>query len=152
MAQIASAAAALGVESIGALRSVPRALARIEALEDQLLRRRARHVFTENERVEVVRDELTGTAPAHERFVAVGKAMFRSHASLETDFDVSCEELNLAVDEAFKAGALGARLTGSGRGGSAVALMRRAQANKAAQLIDAAFARQGLPRPAFSFF
>ncbi|WP_291377629.1 galactokinase family protein [Demequina sp.] len=152
MAQIGRAAAALGVESIGALRAVPGALARIEAIDDPILRKRARHVFTENERVEVVRDELTGTAPAHERFVAVGKAMYRSHASLETDFDVSCEPLNLAVDQAFRAGALGARLTGSGRGGSAVALIRRAQATGTARLIDAAFVAGGLPRPAFAFF
>jgi galactokinase len=152
MSETSRAAAALGVESIGAMRSVPGALELIEALEDPLLSKRARHVFTENERVELVRDELTGTAPAHERFVAVGKAMFRSHASLETDFDVSCDTLNLAVDEAFRAGALGARLTGAGRGGSAVALMRRAQATTSASRIDARFRESDLPRPSFAFF
>ncbi len=150
--QTRQAAQALGVDSIGALRTVPGGFARVEALDDPLLRKRARHVFTENERVELVRDELTGTAPAHERFVAVGKAMYRSHASLETDFDVSGDALNLAVDTAFKAGALGARLTGCGRGGSAVALVRRAQATGTAQAINAAFMQRALPRPAFGFF
>lgn len=150
MAETDRAVEALGVASIGAMRDVPGSLARIEALDDPLLRRRARHVFTENERVALVRDELTGTAPAHERFVAVGKAMYRSHASLEVDFDVSSDALNLAVDVAFKAGALGARLVGSGRGGSAVALIRHSQAAHTARLIDAQFRASGLPRPVFA--
>lgn len=152
MAETDRAVEALGVASIGAMRDVPGSLARIEALDDPLLRRRARHVFTENERVELVRDELTGTAPAHERFVAVGKAMYRSHASLEVDFDVSSDALNLAVDVAFKAGALGARLVGSGRGGSAVALIRDSQAARTARLIDAQFRASGLLRPVFAHF
>jgi len=150
MAETDRAVQALGVASIGAMQGVEGALARIEALDDPLLRKRARHVFTENDRVELVRDELTGTAPAHERFVAVGKAMYRSHASLEVDFDVSGDALNLAVDVAFKAGALGARMVGSGHGGSAVALVRHAQAASTAQLIDGAFRESGLPRPVFA--
>lgn len=152
MAETRRAVEALGVTSIGAMRGTRGALARIEALDDPLLRKRARHIFTENERVELVRDELTGIAPAHERFVAVGKAMYRSHASLDVDFDVRNDALNLAVDAAFGAGALGARLAGSGRGGSAVALIRRAQANVTARLIDEAFRDSGLPRPAFALF
>lgn len=152
MAETDRAVEALGVASIGAMQDVPGSLARIEALDDPLLRRRARHVFTENERVELVRDELTGTAPAHERFIAVGKALYRSHASLEADFDVSSDALNLAVDVAFRAGALGARLVGSGGGGSAVALVRHAQAASTAQLIDEAFRASGLPRPVFALF
>ncbi len=152
MAETDRAVEALGVASIGSMRDVPGSLARIEALDDPLLRKRARHVFTENERVELVRDELTGTGPAHERFVAVGKAMYRSHASLEVDFDVSGEALNLAVDVAFNVGALGARLLGTGRAGSAVALIRRSQATVAAQRIDAKFRDSGLPRPVFALF
>ena len=152
IAEADRAVAALGVASIGVMQDVPGSLARIEALDDPLLRRRARHIFTENERVELVRDELTGTAPAHERFVAVGKAMYRSHASLDVDFDVSSDALNLAVDVAFAAGALGARLVGSGRGGSAVALVRQSQAAATAQLIDAEFRANGSPRPVFALF
>lgn len=150
MAEVDRAAKALGVESIGAMRETGGALARIEALEDPVLRRRARHVLTECERVELVRDDLTGTAPAHERFVAIGKAMYRSHASLEIDFDVSSDALNLAVDVAFRHGALGARLAGAGRGGSAVALVRLAQAAGTARAVDAAFREQSMPRPVFS--
>ena len=143
---------ALGVSKLRELHSAPGGLARIEALADPDLRKRARHIFTENERVDLVRDELTGTAPAHERFVSVGKAMYRSHASLELNFDVSCDELNLAVDTAFRVGALGARLIGAGDGGSAIALIRRSQAVGAAQAIDSAFQERGLTRPTFAFF
>lgn len=150
MDEVERARQALGVRSLRDLQDAPDGFARIEALEDQLLRRRARHVFTENERVDLVRDELSGTAPAHERFVAVGKAMYRSHASLELDFDVSTPELNLAVDTAFRLGALGARLVGPGVGGSAVALVRRAAAKATAAAIAQEFASAGAPEPSFA--
>jgi len=152
MADAAAAAKALGVSGLRELHGEPNGLARIASIADPILRKRARHIFTENERVDQVRDELTGTAPAHERFVSVGKAMYRSHASLEVDLDVSCSELNLAVDTAFRVGALGARLVGAGGGGSAIALIRRSQSAGAATLIDQAFQKQGLARPRFAFF
>ena len=151
MAQAHAAAVALGVDTLRDLHTMPEGRAMIERLGDPVLRMRARHIYTENERVDLVRDELTGTAPAHERFVAVGKAMYRSHASLETDFEVSNDALNLAVDTAFRVGALGARLVGAGGGGVVIALIRRAQASGAAAQIDAQFREQGLPRPAFAF-
>ena len=152
MAAADAAAVALGISELRELHAGPNGLARIESIVDPILRKRARHIFTENERVDLVRDELTGTAPAHQRFVAVGKAMYRSHASLEMDFDVSRTELNLAVDTAFRVGALGARLVGAGDGGSAIALIRRSQSTGAAQLIDAEFQDRGLARPRFAFF
>jgi len=152
MADAAAAAQALGVSELRELHRQPNGLARIKAMSDPVLRKRARHIFTENERVDQVRDELTGTAPAHERFVSVGKAMYRSHASLEVDLEVSCAEVNLAVDTAFRVGALGARLVGAGGGGSAIALIRRSQSAGAAKLIDQAFQEEGLARPRFAFF
>lgn len=150
MAEIGAATTTLGVKSLRELQDAPEGLARIESLADQVLRRRARHVLTENERVDLVRDELSGTAPAHERFVAVGKAMYRSHASLEMDFEVSSAELNLAVDTAFRLGALGARMVGPGCGGSAVALVRRAAARATAQAVTAEFAAAGASPPSFA--
>lgn len=152
MREADAATKALGLERLRELHLLPNGLARIESITDPVLRKRARHIFTENQRVDLVRDELTGTAPAHERFVSVGKAMYRSHASLELDFEVSCPELNLAVDTAFRVGALGARLVGVGRGGSIIALVRRSQSAGAARAIDAAFQEQGLARPLFAFF
>lgn len=150
MRESTDAAIALGVPTVRALQDRSGSLARIEALENPVLRRRARHIFTENERVDLVRDELSGTAPAHERFVAVGKAMYRSHASLELDFEVSSAPQNLAVDTAFRAGALGARMIGSGMGGSVVALVRRALVDQTARAIEAELVKAGLPRPSFA--
>ncbi len=143
------AAQALGVENLGELHGAPDGAQRIESLADPLIRRRAWHVYTENERVELVRDELSGTGPAHERFVAVGKAMYRSHASLESDLEVSTPELNLAVETAFRSGALGAHMVGTGRDGCAVALVRRAAAASTAEVIDKTFHERGLARPTF---
>jgi galactokinase len=68
------------------------------------------------------------------------------------DLEVSCDELNVAVDTAFRVGALGARMVGAGGGGSAVALVRRSQAAAAAKLIDSEFQANGLARPSFAFF
>ncbi|NTV38821.1 MAG: galactokinase [Demequinaceae bacterium] len=152
MAEADAAAKALGVAKLAELRTTPNGVALVEAIVDPVIRRRARHICTENERVDLVRDELTGTAPAHQRFVAVGKAIYRSHASLEVDFEVSRSELNLAVDTAFRVGALGARMVGAGDGGSAIALIRRSQSVGAAQQIDAVFQERGLARPRFAFF
>lgn len=149
MEEADAAARELGVASLRELHDMPDGRDRIEALHNEVLRRRARHTFTENERVELVRDELAGTAPAHERFVAVGKAMFRSHASLDGDLDVSCEALNLAVETAFRSGALGAHMVGAGVDSSAVALIRKASAGSTARAIDQALSAAGLPRPAF---
>ena len=150
MAEARAAEAALGVSSLREVHDLPNGLARIESLADETLRKRARHVFTENERVMLVCDELSGTAPAHERFVSVGKAMYRSHASLEIDFEISCDALNLAVDTAFRSGALGARMVGAGGGGSAAALIRRSQAATVVRAIDAEFTAAGESRPSFA--
>ncbi|GIG55328.1 galactokinase [Demequina activiva] len=147
--QCAAAAQALGVASLRELAGAPDARMRIEALADPVLKARARHVVAEIERVSDVCAELANTGPAHERFVHVGKQLYRSHASLEVDFDVSSADLNLAVDSAFRAGVLGARLVGAGFGGSAIALVRRAEADHVAARIDEAFVAEHRPRPRF---
>ena len=147
--ECAEAAAALGVSSLRELAGHHGARTRIEALADPVLRSRARHVVAEIERVTDVCAELANTGPAHERFVHVGRQLFRSHASLEVDFEVSSAALNLAVDTAFRSGALGARLVGAGFGGSALALVRRVEADQMAQLIDEAFVEAGRERPRF---
>ncbi|WP_159450149.1 galactokinase family protein [Demequina sp. NBRC 110056] len=147
--QCAAAAAALGVERLRDLVGVHGARFRIEGLPDPVLRARARHVVTEVERVIDVSAQLAGTGPAHERFVDIGKQLFRSHASLEVDFEASTPELNLAVDTAFRSGALGARMVGAGFGGSTLALVRRADADAVASDIDRAFTASGRERPRF---
>ena len=108
------AARLLGVES---LRDADKAA--VEALQEPL-RRRARHVIGENERVLAAVDAMR--ARDLDRF---GALMRESHESLRDDFEVSCEELDLLVELASGTdGVLGARLTGAGFGGCAVNLVR----------------------------
>ena len=110
------AAAVLGVP---ALRDAT--LEQVQAAADELgdeRLRRARHVVSENARVlAAVRALETGDADA------LGPLMAASHASLRDDFEVSVVELDTAVEAALEAGAVGARMTGGGFGGSAVALV-----------------------------
>lgn len=148
-AECADAAHALGAHDLREVADSPRALRRIESLADPVARRRARHVVSEIERVRLVAAELGGTAPAHERFVSIGKAIFRSHASLDVDYEASRPSLDLAVDAAFRAGALGARVSGAGGGGSVIALVRKAQAESTAMQITEAFAAEGRTPPRF---
>lgn len=90
-------------------------LATVETGLDGVLRRRARHVVTENQRVlEVVERLRIG--------VGIGDVLLASHASLRDDFEVSCPELDAVVEVAVEAGASGARLTGAGFGGCAISL------------------------------
>ncbi|MDX3096775.1 galactokinase [Streptomyces sp. ME01-24h] len=135
------AAALLGVE---ALRDIPfealdDALAR---LEDPALRPLVRHVVTEDHRVERV-VELLGTGDAR----AIGPVLTEGHASLRDDFRVSCPELDLVVSAGVEAGALGARMTGGGFGGSAIVLVEESASEKTAEAIVGAFAAAGHREP-----
>jgi galactokinase len=108
-----------------------------------VLQRRARHVVTENERVRraaaLLRDGETEQ---------VGALLTAGHASLREDFEVSCPELDLAVDVAIGSGAWGARMTGAGFGGCAIALLPADRADDVAAAVRAAFAREGYAAPA----
>ena len=70
-----------------------------------------------------------------------------SHESLRDDFEVSCPELDLAVETAMAAGAAGARMTGGGFGGSAVALVSRPEAERIGAAVVRAFERSGYAAP-----
>ncbi|WP_312180146.1 galactokinase [Arthrobacter sp.] len=105
--------------------------------------RRARHVVSENARVLAVVEHLeTGRPPAR-----LGPLLDAGHESLRDDFEVSCPELDLAVDAAKAAGALGARMTGGGFGGSAIALVRRDDAGRVGAAVTRAFSRSGYTAP-----
>ncbi|QZY29202.1 galactokinase [Nocardioides coralli] len=114
----------------------------VEGLTDEVLRRRARHVVTEIDRV-----VETVAALADRDWFRVGALLAASHASLRDDFEVSCPELDVAVDAAVTAGALGARMTGGGFGGSAIALVREAEADEVGDRVRAAFDAKGWPTP-----
>lgn len=87
----------------------------------EIIARRARHVISENYRVQA------GVKALREgNFSTFGKLMIESHQSLKDDYEVSCAELDLLVDLALKQeGVLGARMTGAGFGGCTVNLLRR---------------------------
>jgi len=85
---------------------------------DEVAFRRARHVVTENERVLAAAEGLrTGD------FASLGAVIDASHRSLRDDFEVSTPELDRAVGTATSAGAIGARMTGAGFGGCAIAIV-----------------------------
>lgn len=106
--------------------------------------RRVRHVVTENARV------LDLVAALRERDAdRVGELMLGSHASLRDDYEVSCRELDLAVEAAVGAGALGARMTGGGFGGSAIALVEEAAVEPVARAVAEGFEEAGLETPHF---
>jgi len=84
---------------------------------DPLTFRRARHIVTENERVLETAALLRAGAPER-----LGPLLLASHNSMRDDFEISTPALDLAVDAATQAGALGARMTGGGFGGSAIVL------------------------------
>lgn len=114
------------------------------SLDDPVLHRRARHVITEIARVREAADALRKN-----RVRALGPLLDASHRSLRDDFEVSCLELDTAVEAAVAAGALGARMVGGGFGGSAIALCETSRiAEIEAGVADAA-ARRGLPTPTF---
>ncbi|GAA2456333.1 galactokinase [Streptomyces macrosporus] len=136
-----AAAEALGVRT---LRDVPHeeldaALAR---LADPDLRPLARHVVTENQRVREVMARLDAGETR-----AIGPILTAGHASLRDDFAVSCPELDLVVETAVAAGALGARMTGGGFGGSAIVLVEETGAEEIGKAVVDAFAAAGHRAP-----
>jgi galactokinase len=111
-------------------------------LDDDVLRRRARHIITENDRVLTTVDLL-----ASGRLRDIGPLLTQSHASMRDDFEISVPELDTAVDASIAAGALGARMTGGGFGGSAIALIEAAELGEVSRAIEAAFERNDFAAP-----
>ena len=135
------AAHELGVETLRDVDAgdLDAALAR---LSSDLLRKRARHVVTEIARVEQAREALRS-----DDFAGLGTLFLESHDSMRDDFEISVEELDTAVTAATDAGALGARMTGGGFGGSAIALVPAAEAGQIQAAVEKAFADKGLRSP-----
>ena len=117
-------------------------LADVERLSTPRLRARARHVVTENQRVDTV-VELVRTG----RVAEIGPQLDASHASLRDDYEVSAVELDVVVEAARSAGALGARMVGGGFGGSAIALIRSADGAAVGEAVVAACRERGLAEP-----
>ncbi|SDL12704.1 galactokinase [Arthrobacter sp. ov407] len=130
----------LGVGSLRAVSTddLPRAAAQL----DGQTYRRVRHIITENQRVLDTVAALRTSGAA-----AIGPFLNESHLSMRDDFEISTPELDLAVASAQDLGAIGARMTGGGFGGAAIALVRNDDAGKVAGGIARDFARAGYAAP-----
>ena len=117
------------------------------ASEGDLLRRRVRHVVTENARVlDVVAALRSGADPRR-----IGPTLTASHASMRDDFEITVPEVDTAVAAALDAGAHGARMTGGGFGGCVLALVEADRADPVLAAVEAAYAAAGYRAPAGSW-
>ena len=114
----------------------------LDELANPVVRRRARHVITENQRVLDVVDLLRAG-----QLDATGPLLTASHVSLRDDFEVSWPEADVTVQVALEAGALGARMTGGGFGGSVIALVPAELAGPVRDAAEAQFGRRGWRPP-----
>lgn len=119
--ECAEAARQLGVPTLRD--ATPEMVDAARGIFDPVVRRRARHVVTENVRTLAAAQHLEGRD-----FASVGALMYESHRSLRDDFEVSCPELDVLVDIASEigvpGGVFGSRMTGGGFGGCTVTLVR----------------------------
>jgi galactokinase len=137
-----SVAAKLHVKSMREL-----TIAQLDSSRDQLSETqyiRARHAITEMKRVLDCVEALSNGD-----FVNVGQLMNQSHLSLRDDYNVSCPELNTAVEASLAAGALGSRMVGGGFGGSAIALIQASKTSETISAVEKAFADKKFKTPRF---
>ena len=117
-------------------------LARAKAALDEETYRRVRHVVTENQRVLDTVATLETQGPR-----AIGDLLNASQASMRDDFEITVPEIDLACDTAVANGAIGARMTGGGFGGSAIALVPADAVPAIASAVTTALADAGLREP-----
>ena len=117
-------------------------LDRAGQLLDDVTLRRVRHVITENQRVLDTVALLRKQGAA-----AIGDLLDASHRSMRDDFEISVPELDLAVETAVQAGAIGARMTGGGFGGAAIALVRIDDLSRIQVAVDNAFGEHAFGQP-----
>ncbi len=161
-AECEEAARRLGIPSLRFLTGV----ADTDSLADPVLRRRVRHVFTDNQRVlEVVALLRASSGASADTYREIGRLLTQAHVSLRDDFEVSWPEADVAVEAAVAAGAYGARMIGGGFGGSVLALVPAAASaagggagsgpvadrgsGPVRDAVTAAFARNGWTAPEF---
>ncbi|MDD7835748.1 MULTISPECIES: galactokinase [Paenarthrobacter] len=135
----------LGAEILGvkALRDVGvERLEEASGLLDETTLKRVRHVVTENDRVLQTVEVLGTQGPA-----SIGALLDASHVSMRDDFEISCPELDLAVDTARANGSIGARMTGGGFGGSAIALTPVGREQQVRDAVVRSFAEAGYTTP-----
>ncbi|CAM5567560.1 galactokinase [Streptomyces purpurascens] len=136
-------AALLGVNALRdvAYDDLDEALSRLG--DEEEVRRLVRHIVTENERVE----RAVSLLESGDDTRAIAPILVEGHASLRDDFRISCPELDLVVDTALASGALGARMTGGGFGGSAIVLAEETDVDAITKAVTEAFAAAGFTAP-----
>ncbi|WP_283134876.1 galactokinase [Rhizohabitans arisaemae] len=138
--ECAEAARLLGVDALCEVTDVADALGRLGG--EPVLRRRAQHVIIENHRVNSFLGLLRAKAVPE-----LGGLLVASHLSLRDQFEVSCPELDVAVEAAVRGGARGGRMTGAGFGGSAIALVPVDRVPRVAEEVERAYAERGWKPP-----
>ncbi|MDO5082561.1 galactokinase [Arachnia propionica] len=136
-----AAAALLGLSALRDVEDLDRALA---ALPDERMRKRVRHVVTENERTMAAL-----TAARAGRFEELPALLDASHASMRDDYEITVPTVDLAVETARAAGALGARMTGGGFGGCIIAWCHTGEGDRIGQAISEAFTAAGFDAPSW---
>jgi len=137
------AAEVLGTSSLREVEDLGAALQQLSSDAPDLVPR-VRHVVSEIQRVRTVADLLREGSPTD-----IGGLLDASHESLRHDYEVSSPELDVVVETARTAGALGARMTGGGFGGSAIALVPANEVSRVQQQVCTAFAERDWQAPAF---
>jgi galactokinase len=117
-------------------------LARAESLLEPLVYKRVRHVVTENARVLETVELLKSSGPQ-----AIGSLLYASHESMRDDFEISIDELDCAVETAMGLGAVGARMTGGGFGGAAIALIHSSKVAELKTAVSKSFEARGFAKP-----
>ncbi|MGW0196681.1 galactokinase [Nonomuraea sp. NPDC003201] len=139
-AECESAARKLGVPALRDVTDLAAALDQLQGDE----RKRTMHIVTENHRVEALIGLLRAGAVTE-----IGALLNASHLSLRDQYEVSSPELDVAVEAAIKGGARGARMTGGGFGGSAIALVPVERLSSVEESVTAAYAEHGFQAPRF---
>ena len=128
---------------VGALRDLSVAdLPRAKEIMDDVTYRRVKHIVTENDRVLETVKTLKEQGPE-----AIGDLLYASHESMRDDFEISIDELDTAVETALAHGAVGARMTGGGFGGAAIAVVPIAKISEVSLAVTAEFEVLGYNKP-----
>jgi galactokinase len=157
-AECEEAARQLGVAALGLVADAS-AVAR---LDDPVLRRRARHVITDDARARAIASALergdgdsvgasgySGATGSADTFRYIGTLLTEGHASLRDDLDVSWPQADAAVDAAIEAGAYGAKMIGGGFGGSVLALVPMEREATVRSMVSMTFKERGWTAPEF---
>jgi galactokinase len=143
-ARRASCEEAARLLGVAALRDITDVDAVLDRLPDPVMRRRVRHVVTENARVLEAVDVLRSG-----KIADLAPLLDASHTSMRDDFEITVPQVDLAVETARASGALGARMTGGGFGGCIIALAATGESERIGAEVALSFGAAGYGQPAY---